>query len=236
MSLSSLAKMIDHSLLHPTLTDKELRDGCLFARENNLAAVSIKPYAVPLAREILDGSDVAVGSVVGFPHGNNRIEIKVREAEMACLDGATELDAVINIGKVLSGDWEYISEEIKALNEVAVNNRAILKVIFENDYLQDDTCKIKLCHLCNMHSAAFAKTSTGYGFVRQEKGMYSYKGATDHDLELMRRECRPGIQVKAAGGIRTLADLLRVHKLGVTRVGASATGAILEEARRAGYK
>ena len=153
-SIRSIAKTLDHSLLHPTLTDDELKGGCRFAREQDVAAVSIKPYAVAMAKEILDGSDVAVGAVVGFPHGNSRIEIKVKEAELACADGATELDAVVNIGKVLSLDWDYVSEEIRRLNETAVENHAILKVIFENDYLNEDALRIKLCQICNRHAVA----------------------------------------------------------------------------------
>ncbi|MFH1071155.1 MAG: deoxyribose-phosphate aldolase [Candidatus Glassbacteria bacterium] len=235
-SLRDIAKVIDHSLLHPTLTDQDLTRGCEFARDNALAAVSIKPYAVPLAKEILAGSDVAVGTVVGFPHGNSHIGIKAREAEKACGDGATELDAVLNVGKVLSKDWKYISDEIKALNAVAVEHWALLKVIFENDYLAEDAYKIKLCELCNLHAVAFVKTSTGYGFVKQANGTYGYKGATDHDLELMRKTCVKSIQIKAAGGVRTLDDVLRVLNLGVARVGASATKEILEEAKRRGYK
>ncbi|MEA1996469.1 MAG: deoxyribose-phosphate aldolase [Gemmatimonadota bacterium] len=237
-SLKSIAKMIDHSLLHPSLTDEQLLDGFRFAVEKDVAAVSTKPYAVPMAKEVLDGSDVAVGSVVGFPHGNSRIEIKVREAELACEDGAVELDAVLNIGKVLSRDWDYMDKEIGALNKVARKNGALLKLIFENDYLDDDSFKVELCRICSSHSVAFVKTSTGYGFVKQKGGggMYSYQGATDHDLRLMRARCVPGVQVKAAGGVRTLDDLLRVMELGVTRVGATATGAILKEAVKRGYK
>ena len=235
-SFRAITKAIDHSLLHPTLTDQELRKGCEFARENDLAAVSIKPYAVPLAREILKGAEVAVGAVVGFPHGNNHIEIKVREAELACAEGATELDAVLNIGKVLSRDWDYISAEITALNEIAAANGALLKIIFENDFLPEDSYKIKLCEICSAVAVAFVKTSTGYGFVKQSNGMYSYQGATDHDLALMRKTCAPGIRVKAAGGIRSLDEMLKVLKLGVSRVGLSATKAILEEARSRGYK
>jgi deoxyribose-phosphate aldolase len=234
-SLDSIAKVIDHSLLHPTFTDKDLLEGCRIARENSVAAVSIKPYAVQMAREVLEGSDVEVGAVVGFPHGNSRIDIKVREAEQACADGATELDMVLNIGKVLSGDWDYISEEIRSLNEAAVGNNAILKVIFENDYLKDDKDKIKICELCNRQSVAFVKTSTGYGFVKQDNGTYSYDGATDHDLLLMRECCLPHIRIKAAGGVRTLDDVLRVLAFGVDRIGATATVAILAEARKRGY-
>lgn len=234
-SIQSIAKMIDHSLLHPTLTDRELAEGCGLALRHDVASVCIKPYAVPLARQILGGSEVKVGTVIGFPHGNSRIEVKLAEAEQALTDGAAELDAVVNIGKVLSGAWDTVLEEVRRLNEVVLGGSATLKVIFENDFLPDDTYKIKLCHICNACSVAFAKTSTGYGFVRQANGLYAYAGATDHDLALMRRECLPAIQIKAAGGIRTLEDVLRVRALGVTRVGATATEAILAAARSRRY-
>ena len=235
-SLRAIAKMIDHSLLHPTMTDQELMAGCAVARRHDVASVCIKPYAVALAREQLAGSEVLVGTVIGFPHGNSRVDVKLFETERALDDGAVEIDAVLNIGKVLGGDWAYVSDEIKALNDLVVRRGAILKVIFENDYLPDDATKIKLCELCSQHAVAFVKTSTGYGFVRQPNGMYAYAGATDHDLALMRRASAPGVQVKAAGGVRTLDDLLRVRALGVTRVGATATEAILTEARNRGYQ
>lgn len=235
-SLQSIAKMIDHSLLHPTLTDQELVEGCQVARRHAVASVCIKPYAVSLAKETLAGSDVRVGTVVGFPHGNSRIDVKLKEAEAALADGAVELDMVVNIGKVLSRDWPYVSDEIRSLNDWVVSNGALLKVIFETDFLRDDVYKSKLCEICNTHAVAFVKTSTGYGFVKRENGMYAYAGATDHDLALMRKECAPSIQIKAAGGIRTLDDVLRVQALGVTRVGATATEAILAEARQRGYQ
>ena len=235
-SLKSIAKMIDHSLLHPTMTDQDLQLGCELAQRCDVASVCIKPYGVSLARDILSGSDVKVGTVVGFPHGNSRVDVKKIEAELAMADGAEELDMVVNIGKVLGGDWEYVSQEIRELNEVVVSGGAILKVIFENDYLEDDEHKRRLCEICNQRRVAFAKTSTGYGFVKRENGMYSYAGATDSDLELMRRECIDTIEIKAAGGVRTLDDVLRVRALGVTRVGATATEAILEEARSRGYR
>ncbi len=235
-SILSIAKMIDHSLLHPTMTDDDLREGCELAKKYSVASVCIKPYAVPLAAEILSGSDVKVGTVAGFPHGNSKIDIKIKEAEAAFADGATELDIVLNIGKVLSRDWDYISEEIRLLNQVTVSNRALLKVIFENDFLTDDDYKIELCRLCNTHAVAFVKTSTGYGFVKQKDGGYGYQGATDHDLELMRSNCDSSIQVKAAGGVRTFKDVLRVQRYGVTRIGASATETILKEALREGYR
>jgi deoxyribose-phosphate aldolase len=234
-SLVSISKMIDHSLLHPTLTDEDLKTGCLLARKYDVAAVCIKPYAIKLAREILSETNVAVCTVIGFPHGSNAVEIKAKETEKAIEDGATEIDLVTNIGKVLSRDWDYVSSEIGIINDIAVGRGAIVKVIFENDYLTDEF-KIKLCHICNRHRVAFVKTSTGYGFVKQPDGTYTYRGAVESDVILMRRECIPEIQIKAAGRIRTLDELLRFKALGVTRIGTTATEAILEEAKRRGYK
>ncbi len=232
-TLRDLAKMIDHSLLHPTMTDQEIRQGCLLAREYDVAAACVKPYSIPLAKQVLTGSEVAVCSVIGFPHGNSTTAIKVKEAEAAVHEGGSEIDMVINIGKALSADWAYVSTEIKAVNEVVVTNQAILKVIFENDYL-DESHIIKLCEICSAHRVAFVKTSTGYGFVKHENGMYSYKGATIPHLKLMRQHCLPSVKIKAAGGVRTLNDLLGMLELGVNRIGATATKLILEEAKQRG--
>jgi len=230
--VTELAKMIDHSLLHPTMTDTQLRAGCELAKKYNVASVCIKPYAVKLAVELLAGSEILVGTVIGFPHGNSAIAVKAFETEQACQAGAVEIDMVVNIGKVLSEDWEYIENEISAILGICHQHQAILKVIFENDYLPDEQYKIKLCQICSKLRVEFVKTSTGYGFVKRPDGNYSYQGATDHDLKLMRRHSAPEVQVKAAGGVRTLDDLLRVKALGVTRVGATATAAILEEAKK----
>lgn len=230
--MPSIAKMIDHSLLHPTLTDEELRKGCELAKKYNVASVCIKPYAVRLAVEVLKGSEVKVGTVVGFPHGNSKTEIKVREAELACREGATEIDMAVNTGKVLSGDWEYIEKEIHQVTEVVHQNGAVVKVIFENDFIPDDEFKIKLCQICERAKVDFVKTSSGYGFVKGKDGKYDYRGATEHDLKLMRESCSQDVQIKAAGKVRTLDDALRMRSLGATRIGASATEAILEEARR----
>jgi len=235
-SLSAIAKMIDHSLLHPTLTDQDLIAGCQLARKYDVASVCIKPYAVPLAKEQLQGSDVFVSVVIGFPSGSHKIEIKVKEAEMALDDGAAELDMVLNIGKALSRDWEYLRREIKAVNDVAVRRNALLKVIFETDYIAQDELRIQLCHLCSELAVAFVKTSTGYNYVRQPDGQMTYAGASDHVIQLMRRECPPSVQVKAAGRVKTLDDVLRVRSLGATRVGATTTAEILEEAKRRGFK
>jgi len=233
VSLKDLAKMIDHSLLHPTMTDDDVRKGCELARKYDVATACVKPYSIALAKEILAGSDVGVCPVIGFPHGNSSTAIKVKEAEAAAKEGGTEIDMVINIGKALGGDWAYVKSEIAAINDAVVAHGAILKVIFENDYLQEPTI-IKLCEICSEIGVAFVKTSTGYGFVKQPDGMYSYKGATLAHLRLMRQHSAPGVQIKAAGGVRTLDDLLLVRSLGVTRIGATATQAILEEATKRG--
>lgn len=236
ITLKQIAKMIDHSLLHPTMTDEQLIEECKVAGKHNVASVCIKPYAVTLARDLLVGTDVEIGTVIGFPHGNSRADLKIRETELALVDGATEIDMVVNIGKVLSQDWDYILAEIRAINEVTVSGGAILKVIFENDFLPDDSYKIKLCEVCTEVDVAFVKTSSGYGFVKQPNGFYTYKGATDHDLKLMRAHSAPQVQVKAAGGVRTLDDLLRVRELGVTRVGATSTEMILAEGQKRGVE
>ena len=233
-TLRDLAKMIDHSLLHPTMTDDDIRKGCELARKYDVATACVKPYSIPLAREVLSGSHVLVCPVIGFPHGNSTTANKVREAEEAAKAGGREIDMVINVGKALGGDWTYVSDEIKAINDVVVANGAILKVIFENDYLQEAHI-IRLCEICSQIGVAFVKTSTGYGFVKQSDGSYNYKGATVAHLKLMRQHCPPSVQIKAAGGVRTLDDMLLVRSLGVTRIGATATAAILDEAKKRGF-
>lgn len=221
-TLEEIARMLDHSLLNPRLTDEELRAGCRFAREAHVASVCIKPYAVKLAARELAGSGVAVGTVVGFPHGGHTTSTKVFEAQQALADGAIELDMVVNVGKVLGEDWGYVGTDIGAVTGLARESGATVKVIFENSMLEDRH-KIRLCELSAQVGAHFVKTSTGYGDG----------GATDYDLVLMRKHSPPQVQVKAAGGVRTLARLLEVRELGVTRVGATATQQILEEARTA---
>ena len=232
--LTALAKMIDHSLLHPTLTDEEIVAGCTLAKHYDVATACVKPYAIQLARRVLEGSGVGICAVVAFPHGNSTTAIKTKEAEEAVLSGAGEIDMVVNIGRVLGGDWDYVSAEIGAVNTVVTGHRALLKVIFENDYLEDPQI-VRLCELCAERNVAFVKTSTGYGFVKQPNGMYAYQGAIDRHLRLMREHCPARLAIKAAGGIRSLDDLLRVRRLGVSRIGATATGNILEEARKRGF-
>jgi deoxyribose-phosphate aldolase len=227
-----LAGMIDHSLLHPSMTDADLRAGCELARRYAVASVCIKPYAVSLAAEVLAGRGVAVGCVIGFPHGNSATESKRYETELACRDGAVEIDMVANAGKVLSGEWDYVEADIRAVVEEAHRHGAIVKVIFENDFLPSDEAKIRLCRVCTRAGADFVKTSSGYGFVKGPDGKYSYRGATDHDLALMREHCPPSVGVKAAGGVRDLDSLIRVRDLGCARCGVANTAEVLDEYRR----
>lgn len=235
--IREIAKMIDHSLLHPTMTDAELRDGCAVALKYDVASVCIKPYAVAMAKELLAGSDVLVGTVIGFPAGNSATPIKVAETIQACRDGAVEIDMVINIGKALGGDWDYVKDEIAAIHAACRANGAILKVIFENDYMPNNDLIAKLTQICTEVGAEFVKTSTGYGFVKGADGKYSYEGATIPQLQVMLDNAGTGrfgvpVQVKAAGGVRTLDGLLQVKAMGVTRLGASATAVIMEDAYR----
>jgi deoxyribose-phosphate aldolase len=231
-----LAKMIDHSLLQPTLTDQEIDDGCRIAAKYGVASVCVKPYSVKRAAELLKGTGVLVGCVIGFPHGNSATESKRYETELACKDGALEIDMVINIGKAMSGDWDYVERDIKAVCDEAHARGAKTKVIFENDFLgqggaglSGDDFKRKLCQISERAGADWVKTSTGYGFVKGPDGKYSYKGATAEDLKLMRAACSPRVQIKAAGGVRDLDGLILVRDLGASRCGASATVAILDE-------
>jgi len=229
---AELAGMIDHSLLHPTLTDRELEEGCAIAAKYQVASVCIKSYFVKRAAELLKGTGVFIGTVVGFPHGSSTTESKRYETELACKDGATEIDMVINIGKALSGDWAYVENDVRVVCDEAHQLGAIVKVIFENDLVTSDETKIKLCQICERAGADFIKTSTGFGFVKQPNGGYNYRGATEHDLKLMRANTSPKVHVKAAGGVRDLDGLIKVRDLGATRCGASATVTILDEFRR----
>jgi len=215
-----IAKMIDHSMLQQVLTDAEMDSGCALAAEYQVASVCIKPYYVKRAADLLDGTGVKVGTTIGFPHGGHVTRIKVAESVQAIRDGAAELDMVVNIGKVLSKDWRYVADDIKAVVDTAHAAKAIVKVIFENCFLQDEH-KIELCRICGEIGADFVKTSTGYGQT----------GATDDDLRLMRKHSPAHVQVKAAGGVRNFDRVLEVRAIGVTRLGATASKAILEECK-----
>lgn len=219
-TLADLARMFDHSLLQPNLTDADLERGCALARELGVASVCIKPYGVRLAAKLLAGSGVQASTVIGFPHGGHLTAVKVFEAERALDDGATELDMVVNVGKVLSGEWNYVADDIAAVVRAAHARVAKVKVIFENAYLKDDHKRV-LCRVCGEVRADWVKTSTGY----------AEGGATIEDLKLMREHSPAWVQVKAAGGVRTYEKLMEVRALGVTRVGATATKAILDDAK-----
>lgn len=221
VSYADVAKMIDHSLLNPTLTWRQLEDGCRLARAYDAASVCIMPYALPRCVELLSGSTVKASTTIGFPHGGHATAIKAAEAKRALADGGEELDMVVNISKVLSGDWDYVRDDIRAVIEPTHAAGQKVKVIFENCYLNDEQ-KIRLCEICGELGADWVKTSTGYGTG----------GATHDDLRLMRQHSPAHVQVKAAGGVRDLDGLLAVRALGVTRVGASRTKDILDECRR----
>jgi deoxyribose-phosphate aldolase len=234
-----LAQMIDHSLLHPTMTDADLEAGCRIAAKYRVASVCVKPYAVRRAAELLKDTGVKVGGVIGFPHGNSTTEVKRFETETACRDGAVEIDMVINLGQALGGAWPYVENDIRAVCAEAHRHGAKVKVIFENDYLGNggaglsgDDFKRRLCEISERAGADWVKTSTGYGFVKGADGKYSYQGATAADLKLMRAACSPRVQVKAAGGVRDLDGLILVRDLGCTRCGATATAAMLDEQLR----
>lgn len=215
-----VAKMIDHSLLNPSLSVDDLESGIQLALAYDVASVCILPYYLKRTAELLAGSTVKPSTTIGFPHGGNTIAIKRAEAEQAIADGCDELDMVVNISKVLSGDWDYVRQDIAAVIDVAHAAGQKVKVIFENCYL-NDAQKTRLCEICTELKADWVKTSTGYGTG----------GATHADLKLMRAKSGSDVQVKAAGGVRDLESLLAVRELGVTRCGASRTSDILNEAR-----
>ena len=215
-----IAKTIDHSLLRPELDDAFIEAGCRLAATYDVASVCVRPADVRRAKALLDGTDVAVGTTIGFPHGNHRTETKVFEARQALADGASELDMVLQIAALKSGRDPDVQADIAAVVEVAHPAGAIVKVIFENAYLTDDE-KVRACRLTEAAGADFVKTSTGF----------APSGATHDDLRLMRANTSPHIQVKAAGGVRSLDALLAVMELGVTRIGATATEAIILEFR-----
>lgn len=218
ITYEQLAKVIDHSLLKPELTEDDVIAGCELAHRYHTATVCVKPCHVTLAADVLKNSDVLVSTVVGFPHGSNLTEVKVAEAIKAMEDGAVELDMVLNIGQLRSGKIDYVRDDVKAVCDVAHARGVKVKVIFENAYLNDDE-KIAACKLCEEAGADWVKTSTGF----------APGGATLDDLRLMRANVSEKVQVKAAGGVRTLPALLDVIDVGVTRCGATATATILDD-------
>ncbi len=221
-----IARLIDHALLHPTMTDEQIRAGCELAKKLNLKSVCVKPYSIPLAVQTLRGSNTLVGTVIGFPHGSSPTEIKVAESEWALDKGAVELDMVINIGKAIQGDWDYVRRDIAAVVSAGHARKAIVKVIFETDYFTDKTVVAELCRLSERAGADFVKTSTGFGFVKLANGDYNYVGATVEYVELMRRSCSIG--VKASGGVRDFAQSEALRQAGATRLGTSASEVIVK--------
>jgi deoxyribose-phosphate aldolase len=220
-SCREIADMIDHSLLKPELTDNDVREGCRLAKHYGVAAVCCNPAHVPLVREELAGSGVKTDAVVGFPHGYAATRTKVYEAEQAIADGAEELDLVINIGKLRSGETEYVKNDIAAVVETAHDEGVIVKVILENCYLTDGQKK-QGCRLAEEAGADFVKTSTGFGTG----------GATTEDLQLMLETVSDSVKVKAAGGIRSLDRAIEIGRMGVVRFGATRTESIMEECRK----
>jgi deoxyribose-phosphate aldolase len=216
-----VAKMIDHALLSPTLTAGDLDQGIQLAMAYDCASVCILPYYLKRCAQLLDGSTVKSSTTIGFPHGGHTTAVKLAEARQALADGGEELEMVVNISKVLSGDWGYVRDDIRAVIDTAHEAGKKVKVIFENCYL-NDAQKLRLCEISGELGADWVKTSTGYGTG----------GATLEDLQLMRKYSPPRVQVKAAGGVRDLDMVLRVREIGVTRVGASRTAPMLDECRR----
>lgn len=216
-SYTEIAEMIDHSLLKPMLTNQELVDGCKLADEYKVASVCVRPCDVKLASELLHESTVKVSTVIGFPHGSSTLASKMIETTEAIENGAIELDMVINIGKLKSGELSYVKAELSVISAFAHSKDVKLKVIFENCYLSDEE-KIQVCEVCNEVGVDWVKTSTGFGTG----------GAEESDVRLMRNHTKEEIQIKAAGGIRTLEQATKMRDLGCTRIGTSATSAILD--------
>ena len=219
LTVQDIADMIDHSLLRPELTDGDVVEGCRVARDYRCISVCARPADVARCARELAGTAVLVTTVVGFPHGSSTTPTKLFEARGMLEAGAVELDMVLNIGKLRSGELAYVEDEIRAVCELAHGSRALVKVILENAYLTDDQ-KVSACRLCERAGADFVKTSTGF----------AKSGATIDDLKLMRASCSDRVRIKAAGGVRTLDDALAVRAVGTSRFGATQTIAILTAA------
>ena len=223
MAGMSLVQLIDHAVLQPTQTDDDVRAACAVCHEIGVASICVKPSHLPLASECLKRSAVLVSTVIGFPHGGTSTEAKVAETKTACRQGAREVDMVVNLGKVLACDWSYVEQDVAAVVDAARQAQSITKVIFETGLLPGDEAKIRLCQISQAAGAAFVKTSTGFGYVKNANGTLVSTGATEHDVRLMRQHCGPTVHVKASGGIRSYADAQRFVALGATRLGTSST-------------
>ena len=223
---SSLVSLIDHAVLQPTQTGEDVRTACGLCRELKTASICVKPSYVAQAAELLADSPVLVSTVIGFPHGGTTTATKVAETRLACADGAREVDMVVNLGKVLEQQWEYVENDIRSVVDTAREAGAITKVIFETGLLPSDALKIRLCEISQNVGASFVKTSTGFGFIKNSLGQMESTGATEHDIRLMRAHCSDSMGVKASGGIRTYTDAEKFVALGATRLGTSGTAAI----------
>ena len=231
-----ILRLIDNAVLHPTHTDADVIAAAALCAELGTASLCVKPSHVPLAVKWLAqlAANAAaspqppipspiVCTAIGFPHGGAATEIKIAEIELACREGAREVDMVVNLGKVLSGDWSFVERDIFGVVEAARRSGAITKVIFETGLLPSDDLKIRLCKTSEAAGAAFVKTSTGFGYGPGPDGKIAATGATEHDVRLLREHCGPTVQVKASGGIRTYEDATKLFNLGATRLGTSAT-------------
>lgn len=220
LDVRDIGKMIDHPILKPEMTDSDVIEQCGIAIKYNVATVCVRPYDVALCKKILQNSDVLVSAVIGFPHGNHTTSVKVFEVNKAIEDGAVELDIVMPIGKIRSGDWDYVKEDVRAVTEACHERNVLVKIIFENAYLTNQEI-VKCCKLCEELKVDFVKTSTGFADT----------GATVENIKLMRESCGPQVAIKASGGIRTLEQVLELYKAGANRIGTSSTQKIMEEAK-----
>ncbi len=233
-SSRDVAALIDHAILHPTVTPTAVADEVRRMAGLGLASLCVRPSDVALVHKLVSEQTqpVPVCTVIGFPQGTTSTVGKVTEARQAINQGAVELDMVVHIGAALGGEWSQVSDDIAAVLAMAHNHRALLKVIFETDYLTDDAVKIKLCEICSELGVDFVKTSTGFGYVKQPDGSMNYRGATEHDVQLMRANTPARVGIKPSGGIRTLDAVLRFVALGARRIGTASTSAILAEAHK----
>lgn len=217
-TLEQVAKTIDHSILKPDFKYADVAAGAALALKYNTASYCIRPMDVAAAAEILAGSDVHVCTVIGFPHGSTTTAVKAFETGDAIKNGAVEIDMVINVSALLSGDYDYVEQDIRAVVEVAHEAGASVKVIFETAYLNDELI-VKACELSEAAGADYVKTSTGF----------ASEGATLHNVKLMKTTVGDRLKVKSSGGVRTLDQLIDYMDAGVTRSGCSATEQVLEE-------
>ena len=231
-SSQQIASMLDHALLHPTLTDDRIVAQIESLMGYPLASLCVKPCHVALCVEHLRNTSIQVGTVIGFPHGVTTTATKVAETRLAFEQGASEADMVVNTGKALGGQWDEVRFDIAEVLAVARDRGGLLKVIFETDFVTEDADKIRLCEICSELHVDFVKTSTGFGFVKQDDGRSSYVGARDHDIRLMREHCPPRVGVKPSGGVKTFEDVMRFCRLGATRMGTTSSHAIMNAARK----